>query len=151
MALEINGVARLYFCLLASLAAGVGVILFANWLIDNRLTASLSGDATFMVVLAALVWRDRAIKLESAASVLAAVAAFDVTAIALADLGGALYVSVPSVGHALTHIFSIGYYPAGADAPFDIGAMLWTLSMLGLCAAGLAAAGGLRMRARSGK
>lgn len=118
--------------------------MLANWLIDDPLTASLSGDATFVAVLAILVWRNSAIPLGSAASVLAAVVAFGVTGIVLADLGGALYFSVPPVGHVLVHVFSIGFYPPGADAPFDMGAMLWALSMLGLCAAGLAVGGGLR-------
>jgi hypothetical protein len=135
---------RLYFYLLGSLAAGVGVILLANWLIGDPLAASLAGDGTFVALLAIFVWRNAAIPLRSAASVLAAVVAFGATGIGLADLGGALYFSAPPVGRPLVHIFSIGFYPPGADAPFDMGAMLWAFSMVGLCALGLALGAGLR-------
>jgi hypothetical protein len=135
---------RLYFCLLAGLAIAVGVILLANVVVGNPLTASLAGDATFVLTLGILIWRNPALPLTSAGSVLAAVVAFIATGIFLADLGGATYFTIPPLGQVLVHVFSIGYYPPGADAPFDMGAMLWALSMLALCAAGLVAGGSLR-------
>jgi hypothetical protein len=140
---------RLYFCLLMALAAAVTVILAANASTGDRLAASLLGDAVFVSVLGSLIWRNAAMPLGSVGSVLAAVAAFIATGILLADIGGALYFSAPVVGRVLVHIFSIGYYPGGADAPFDLGAMLWALSMLVICALGLAIGAGLRVLRQS--
>jgi hypothetical protein len=135
---------RLYFCLLAALLAAVVVILLANVAIGDRLVASLAGDLVFLLALGVLIWRNTAIPLTAAGSVLAAVVAFIATGILLADLGGATYFSFPSLGRVLVHIFSVGYYPSGADVPFDMGAPLWGFSMLALCAVGLALGGVLR-------
>lgn len=135
---------RLYLCSLAALAVAVAVILTVNVIVDDRLAASLLGDAAFISVLGVLTGRNAAIRLGSVGSVLGAIVAFIATGILLADLGGALYFSAPVVGRVLVHTFSIGYYPGGADAPFGLGAMLWALSMLVICGLGLALGGGLQ-------
>jgi hypothetical protein len=135
---------RLYFCLLAALFAAAVIILLANVAVGDHLVSSLAGDVVFVLALGVLIWRNTAIPLMAAGSVLTAVAAFIATGILLADLGGATYFSVPSLGHILVHIFSVGYYPSGADVPFDMGALLWGFSMLGLCTLGLALGGLVR-------
>lgn len=134
---------KLFFCLIAAMVVGVGVILAANAVTDNRLLALL-GDGAFVTTLGILIWRSPGISLGSTGSVLGAVTAFIVSGILLAGAGGALYFSVPWIGRVLVHIFSIGFYPAGADVPFDLGSLFWAFSMIALCAAGLALGGSLR-------
>lgn len=135
---------RLFLCLLAAMVVGVGVILAFNAVTDDRSLASLLGDGAFLVTLGVLVWRNPGISLGSAASVVGAVTSFIASSIFLAAVGGALYFSAPWIGRVLVHIFSIGFYPAGADVPFDLGALFWAFSMIALCAAGLALGGWLR-------
>jgi hypothetical protein len=135
---------RLFLCLIAALVIGVAVIVTANALTLDRAPASLLGDAAFVSALAILLWRNPGISLGSAGSVLGAVVAFIMSSVILAALGGALYFSLSGIGRVLVHVYSIGFYPAGADVPFDFGSLFWAFSMMALCAAGLLLGGLLR-------
>jgi hypothetical protein len=134
---------KLFFCLIAAMVVGVGVILVAGVITENR-SLALLGDGAFVATLGILIWRTPDISLGSAGSVLGAVTAFVASGIFLAGVGGVLYFSIPWIGRVLVHIFSIGFYPAGADVPFEFGALFWAFSMIALCAAGLAIGGSLR-------
>jgi hypothetical protein len=134
---------RLFLCLIVALGTGIGVVLVAN-IVTNDRSVALLGDVAFVATLGILIWRSPRISLAAIGSVMGAVTAFIAAGIILAAVGGALYFSVPWIGRVLVHIFSIGFYPAGADVPFDLGALFWALSMIVLCAAGLALGGSLR-------
>jgi hypothetical protein len=131
----------LVFCFLAGLGAGMAVV---SALEEYDLLALLFGNLSFIIVSGAFIWRSRTLVLSSAGSVLGAACTFIGTGIVLADLGTKLYFSVPIAGRILVQVFSLGYYPPGADAPFDLGSMLWALSMLALCGAALAFGGFLK-------
>lgn len=135
---------KLFLCLISAMTAGVGVILGVNALTNDSSLASLAGDLVFVTALGVLIWRGRGIALGSVSSVLGAVIAFIASGIFLAAVGGALYFSAPWIGRILVHIFSIGFYPGGADVPFDLGSLFWAFSMIALCAAGLTLGGSLR-------
>jgi hypothetical protein len=131
----------LFLCFLAGLGVGMAVV---SALDEYDLLAPLVGNLSFIVVSGVLIWRSRTVLLSSAGSVLGAVCAFIAIGIGLADWGAMLYFLVPVAGRILVHVFSLGYYPPGADAPFDLGAILWALSMLVLCGTALAVGGLLK-------
>lgn len=131
---------RLYLCLLAGLVAAALTVEAVSAVTGNELGAVLLGDAVFILGSACCVWRMSTVPMSAAVSVLGAVFTFIATGIAFAYVGGPLYVSAPVIGHILVRAFSIGLYPAGADVPFEIGAIFWSASMLPLCAVILALA-----------
>jgi len=59
--------------------------------------------------------------------------------ICAAFVGAVIYESHPIIGDALMQSFSLGYYPSGPDAPFGVGAVLWSFSIVVLVFVGVAA------------
>lgn len=106
--------------------------------LQSNLLASVLANSTFCVLLAASVYTSRT----PSADLVRGYARATVAAISLgigATLVGALvYDSDHTIGDALMQSVSLGFYPSGPDAPFEIGAVLWGLSIALLISVGVA-------------
>jgi len=122
------------------------------WLESLGNSFSPVGNFAFLIILALFVGRSRRIKAVSFGSALI-VAGFIATVLALVYFGLWLtQISMPAGLVLVGAIGAIGYYPPGADMPFEYGARLWAASALLLSGAGLLLGAALqRFLARSAK
>ena len=116
----------------------------------RRLTSAyeISTALAHLLYLAGLAWcvaRDRKVAASPLPAVVATVAAVGLLA-ALAVLGAVIHTRFPLAGAVLMESMTLGYYPPGADVPFEIGGLVWGLSMLALTGAALMAGGVFRQR-----
>ena len=101
----------------------IAVALRSNFL------ASILTNSAFCVLLAASVYRSRAPNAALVRAYVRATVAAISLGIGATFVGMLVYDSNHTIGDALMQSISLGFYPSGPDAPFEIGAILWGLSI----------------------
>jgi len=110
----------------------------------SRAIATYIGEAAFSILTASYVYVSKCKIKEIVLNCILSTVVVILLCVTSAFSGAVLYDRFPIIGDFLMQTFNIGYYPPGPDVPFVLGAPLWTLSIAGLIAVGVA--GGIALR-----
>ena len=106
--------------------------------LQSNSLASVVANTGFCVLLAASVYMSRIPRTGLATAYALATIFAILLGIVAGFVGMIVYESNHAIGDALMQSFSLGYYPPGPDVPFELGVVVWGLSIALLIALGFA-------------
>lgn len=112
--------------------------------LQSNMLASVLTNSAFCVLLAASVYRSRTPNADLVRGYARATVAAIALGIGATFVGALVYDSNHVIGDMLMQSISLGFYPSGPDAPFEIGAILWGLSIALLISVGVVSGRALR-------